>query len=278
MTDGDDVELEVLEELVLAWRNAQKAGNTITLLAREHYTIGIALYGLTAHAVNLCETITQLARSNNRAALVPLVRLVVECGATAIWVDLGGHLAAQALMAEQSRQLRNLVDAFVKAGYDDRPEVRASIAEDLARLPASPAGRHFESRCAEILGGEGIYAMYRVASETSHAGTAIVDLYLGQGRNLGIPKFLHHPDVENVHGWLGIALTMLVHAWLSLDAVQKGHPMRRRLREVARELGFDPKHAYTALGARQDRERQRTDRALRRATVTSDPEAPTPPT
>lgn len=222
MEDGDqtgpDEEhvLELLDELVSLWRD--RDGAPVRIAVRDHQAVGLAMFGLTTHAANACASIVTLYRAGESATLAALARQVIEACVTVVWVELCGQTAAEALMAEQSRQLINEFNDFVKLGMSGTDAALKSLNADKNWFLAHGAGRHVEQRCKEIAGGDALYAVYRAASELSHASTAVVDMYLHEPPpGSRAPVALQYEPNLDLRPWLTSALVLFVHAGLSFD-------------------------------------------------------------
>lgn len=266
--------VELLEELVGRWRD--DGGASLTLAVRDHQVVGLVVFGLTAHAANLCAAIVALYRADEPAAIVALTRQVTEACITAVWVELCGRTAAEALMAEQSRQLVNELNEFVRLGMSGGEAALQSLSADKRWFLAHSAGRYVEQRCREIEGGDAIYAIYRAASELSHASTAVVDMYLHEPRSgSGAPVALRYTPRVDLRPWITAALTLFVHAGLSFDRLDPEHKSRARFRQVARELGVSPRIQLSAEGMRAQRARTRAERSRRRSGAQRQPSSAT---
>ncbi|MGV8977241.1 MAG: hypothetical protein ACOH17_04285 [Cellulomonas sp.] len=255
--------IELIDELVGRWRDRNRG--TLTLAVRDHQAVALVVFGLTTQAVNVCAAIVALHRQGEEAAIVALTRQVLELCTTAVWVELCGRTAAEALMAEQTRQQVNEIKAFVKLGMQGGEAALESLSEDTQQFLKHESGRYVEQRCSELIGGDVLYATYRAASELSHASTAIVDMYLHPAPpNSTAPASLRFtPDVET-QPWIMTSLSLLLQACLSFDRLDVSHTGRARLREVARELGVEPRMALSVEGSRSQRVRVRAERTRRR--------------
>lgn len=255
---ADEVQTRVmLDELIAAWKRDLRLAPFETA-RRDGDVVGITVFGLTAHAYHLAEAVLCLYDRGLYAAAVPLVRQALECSLTAAWVEVAGAEAARALMDEQSRNQANTVHEFVKAGFPESSDAARSLQENAAafRDSRTPAGRSFATRCAELEGGTNLYAVYRAASYTSHAGTAVADLYLWESGDgpYGVTLDLEPTD-ETRETWLGCLLSVLVVAELALTRLDRTRGHRSRLKQIAREIQVSDKTRLTAVGLKAQRER-----------------------
>src|SRR5690606_7404854 len=137
---------------------------------RDGREVAPVVYGLTAHVYYLAEAVLALDAEGRSTAAIPLVRLALECAVTAAWVELGGTVATRALMAEEVRTkdltLKNFEPLDYKLSEDEQDRFDKERAEFSTYTAA--AGRNFAARCSEIRVGAYMYAIYRVASASSH--------------------------------------------------------------------------------------------------------------
>ena len=105
------------------------------------------------------------------------------------------------------------------------------------------------------------YAMYRSASQVSHAGTAVVDLYLGGAdvtdlAPLGVTLGTRPRD-DNPDAWLGPLLAMVIQASSAWSHLDKTHAARTRMKELNRRLGTRYRQRLSAEGLKQQRIREK---------------------
>lgn len=258
---------DVLRELVGAWHDDI---GTIAMGVREHELIGLTVYGLTAHTHALARAVIALDEGDHEAGIAPLVRQAMECAMTAVWLELAGYPAVLTVLHEQTRQQRNLIDEFVKAGQVANNDVAERLAADLqaALQSTSTAGSKFQERCSEISGGANIYALYRALSATSHAGASVVDLYLTSARvdestNLHDAALRLDPEPGNRDSDLAILLSMLVAAASAWSRLDRRRYKRTRLKALCQDLHIAFRHELTAHGLAQSRLREREYRRWR---------------
>lgn len=257
-----------LEELIAAWHADVRS---VDIAVRKDITVGLVVYGLTAHTYAIAEGVLALYDHDYHAVAVPLVRQAIECAVTAMWVELGGPSAALSLLHEQTRNSRNTIAEFIRAGMPDGQGAIDRLEAELKDSfnTTSGAGRRVEQRCGELAGGGYLYAAYRAASDTAHAGGAVVDLYLegtdgGELSPLGI-RLTTHPNAEAADSWLRILLVMVVHATTAWSRLDIRRTARSRMKQLNCELGTSFQHAFAVEGLRQQSKRERELKAWRAA-------------
>ncbi|WP_066589216.1 DUF5677 domain-containing protein [Cellulomonas timonensis] len=260
-----DIELQsALRSLIADWNSATTTGS-IGMGRRDHMLIGLTVYGLTAQVYHLAEAALVLDEHGLDQAAIPLVRQAIECAITAVWLERSGYPEVLSLIREQTRQQRNAIEEFVKVGakFDD-PTAQQRVAAELDGLlrTQTPAGEKFAARCDELAGANAYYALYRVASSTSHASTAVVDRYL-EGAHLdedapaGI-ALLGRPEVaeDETLGGVSNMLDMGVLATSAWSRIDKRHTARTAMKHLCRVLEIPYRMELTAHGLAQQRERE----------------------
>ena len=258
MMSPEEVEAAV-RELVEAW--FARSGTT-AMAPREHHIIGVVTYGLVSHAHALARSYLALRDVNMYSGTVPIVRQIVECSVTAAWVEASGLTAALALVNEQSRQQRNLVKGFLEHGFTDDPSLRAEAESELRGIHHE-AGRYFEKRCSELEDPSN-YLTYRALSATSHASTAVVDLYVSDNvvseeSTVGL-GFRHDPEPVYSDALMGTVLAMLIAAGAAWQRLDEAKHARTRLKEIARDFGVPFRVQLSANGLKAKRDRMRAYR------------------
>lgn len=258
----------ILEELITDWRKNQADG--VNMRVRESQWVGVVVYSLTAHTMHLTEAVLCLYERDLKPAATPLIRQAIECAYTAVWVETYGAEAARALMHEQSRNALNTLAQFVRAGFEEKADAVAAVRATLDDLEpsASASGSKFFERCADLVGGDAMYATYRAASSKSHASTSIVDLYLhsvdvSATNPLGL-AVSDEPDATGSAAWLGLLLAMVVHAALAWSRLDAQHSQRTRLKSIARQLGVRAEPVQTDKGFTRSNARDQAARRRRR--------------
>ena len=255
MDEGLDTR-EVLRLLVDDWR---KDAGDLQMGRRQHVLIGLSVYGLTAHTHTLAAAALTLDEHGHHLAVVPLVRQAIECAVTAVWIERSGYPAALTLLREQSRHAKNTLAEFVKSGMPHSAEATERVTKELATSLNSTTKSHeaFEKRCGELANGAQLYAMYRAASEVSHAGAALVDRYLVNAditeiSPLGVGLRLAPGDEQN-DVWLGTMLAMAVHATSAWDRLDKRRVARTRMKDLCSRLDVTYQPELSAAGLKAKR-------------------------
>lgn len=248
-----DAVRERLDELAETWETED---STIELGVREHQMLGVIVFGLTSHCHHLSRGIRALDEAGVQQAAVPLVRQMIECAMTVLWVEIFGERAARALMREHAQNRDKTFTEFVRTGGDVDDETLQQTQEYLDELEdeIKATGRNFRERCEDIEGGLGMYAFWRIAAGESHSSTAVADRYIHEtpGTAVGI-ALSTNPKPGAWDAWLGTSLTMLVLASLAADRFDATRRRRTRLKEIAREMGTNMKWSPTATGLKRQR-------------------------
>ncbi len=239
------------------------------MATRDNAYTGFVVYALTAHSVTLADASLKLFDAGLWVEATALVRQVVETAWTAVWVEAFGTTAARALVHEQTRNARNTMNTFLSAGLESgqvHPEALTRTLDELDRA-ASPPGRTFEARCADLQGGDRVYAVYRGLSQYCHASTIVVDLYVhAVEKTPTTPDGLVvsvQPRAGDFEFWFDIVPVMLLHARLAWVRLDRTRADRTRLKELARSFGVGARPVKTAVGLRRERERERAWKAKR---------------
>jgi|GEM_PF-5543205 len=111
---------------------------------------------------------------------------------------------------------------------------------DLAKHESAPAGK-FEQRCNQIVGGRDLYVHYRILSQVSHAGLALLDPYLLEvdkdSENPVGYAFLKKANYTAAEVSLGYQISMLCLTLTTWDNISKDHPNSSRLQSVSDRFG-----------------------------------------
>lgn len=195
---------------------------------------------------------------------------MIECAVTAAWVEKYGRRAALMLVHQDARSRVQMFRKFVEAGVRDdgaAEEWQASL-DGLDPDAKTPGAKFFE-RCDELEGMAASYAFYRGLALVSHADGMVVDLYhrearVGPGSPLGV-AITARPDGWALETVLGLALSYLLLAGMAWDRLDKAHPWRKRLKEIAAEMGMGLEWSQSAVGMRRQSAWERAQREIRRA-------------
>lgn len=258
---------ERLDELVDWWMNG--LATEVGVARRESEIVALSLYGLAAHAHSLAGAIRVLDKTEQTITLVPLVRELLECAVTAMWVESFGKRAAMKILSEDARQRVQAFKSFVDAGApDDGSEARWQGELEWLKPQTTPASEKLYQRCEEIKGLDGAYAMYRALSGLSHPSGLLIDLYMEatpptEAQPEGGLRLVVEPEGWTNDAMLGIALNYLLLTSMAWDRIVKGRPARTRLKQVATELGVRLEWTPTAEGLRRHRDWEKEQAAQR---------------
>lgn len=245
MLDPAEALLE-LKRLVAAWE-APGAAIYVDLRGGAP-TSGIVVFGLTSHIHALAKAVTTLYEADQSVAAIPLVRLMIECAVTAMWVELAGESSTQMLLREQARAVHLVYQEFVKAGMPSDESTLQRIEEEMKRSfegsgPTRAVAQQFAQLCRDVEGGDSAYASYRAASEVSHASVSVADLYGDelQSDDPGVVPFVVYTSPKDYipETWLGVALLMTMHATSAWSRIDSEHRHEARMRELHARMGTD---------------------------------------
>jgi hypothetical protein len=246
----------MLERLVAVWRDPESLANEVPILdasaERGMFTLGQA-----EHAVGLSEAVLLLVGEGMLVQTVPLVRMTLECAVTAAWLLVTPE-SGPAAFKQFARGRANLdiamEDLADPAGRVDREKAR-DAEKARATMKAKAAGKKaprkltnieeegkdFWRRCAALDGNDWAYTYYRLLSEYSHGGAALLEHY---GRAVDPtpdnPLGLEYDparEFEYVEYVLGVQATSLVMVLTAWDDLAPGHALRDRLAEIADNMG-----------------------------------------
>lgn len=256
------VDLDVQGTLRLLVDDWNADGGSVDVSVRQHALIGMCVFGLTAQTHHLADAALRLDEHRLHLAAVPLVRQALECAITAIWIERSGYPAVLTLLREQTRQAKNTLEQFVKAGMPRNDEAINAVTTDLADSMATTtqSEQKINHRCAELEIGATLYAMYRAASEVSHAGTAIVDRYLDGAEvtdvsPLGVGLCLQPGDEAN-DTWMRALLLSVVLATSAWSRIDRNHTARTRMKDLCRSLDIAYTQTLSAAGLKAQRIRR----------------------
>ncbi|TFC04048.1 hypothetical protein [Cryobacterium sp. MDB2-33-2] len=198
----------------------------------------VAIHTHAHHAVKMARALLVLDDATTGAEIVPIVRLILECGVTAAYLllkDGSGNSMIRKGSDLRRVALKEMVALGMDAEYSLR-EATAKVAElDLAGVSS---GWIFQQHCESLQGGKQIYALYRVLSSESHAGMRIADLYVvdDDQSSIGVAFVADRPSKSKVSS-LGVAASMLFLA-INADEIARAKPRRTtQLGKIARQLG-----------------------------------------
>ncbi|POH69143.1 hypothetical protein C3B59_05750 [Cryobacterium zongtaii] len=198
----------------------------------------VAIHTHAHHAVKMARALLVLDDATTGGEIVPIVRLILECGVTAAYLLLKDG-SGDSMIRKGSDLRRVALKDMVALGMDAEDSLReatAKVAElDLAGVSS---GWIFQQHCESLQGGKQIYALYRVLSSESHAGMRIADLYVvdDDQSSIGVAFVADRPSKSKVSS-LGVAASMLFLA-INADEIARAKPRRTtQLGKIARRLG-----------------------------------------
>jgi hypothetical protein len=257
-----------IDELVREWRVPK--GPTIQALRRDSDLVPLTVFGLAAQANALAKAVRDLEAAGEGAQIVPLVRQVLECSVTAMWVEKYGRRAALTLQRGDARSRVQMFREFVRSGVPDDGSVE-HWTEELKKIdPAeSRHGEKFFERCQELDGMTGTYAMYRALSALSHASGTVISLYtvlddVTPDNPVGV-ALARQPREWAQDAVVGICLTYLLFAQMAWDRLDGTHRARSRLKQIAGEMGLQLSWTQSAVGLKRHSEWERSNRVRSRA-------------
>lgn len=202
---------------------------------------GMCIQTQVEHAVRLTEAVLLLVKQGLFIQVAPLVRMVMECAVTAAWWTLNPD-NVKGSAAEAARMKRLLIQGMsVAAGENYTPHADwEEMAEEFDAYKTAESQK-FEQRCNALQGGTPVYTYYRLLSEVSHGGTAVLEEYLEQ-----VPEtkenpygyaFQRHAPYKFFDNVLAIHVVMLGYAMRAWDNITKDHPDADALDELGTVLG-----------------------------------------
>ena len=242
---GLDALSGVLAELIALWNTHAVADEVRVDASIDAHTV-IAVRALTAHAVECGRGVLALVAVGHVVVAVPVVRTMIEDAVCAAWLAKteDGWKGFIREGADDRRKLMADVVAVGDAALGDAPfgepaEVeRRRMAEILDQYDEYKRERKFEHRARSATGAGLVYMQYRMASNLSHAGTGIVDLYTAaQPGSATRVAWVDEPRNVSAEGWVTIAASSLLRAMRTWDQMIPERPLRDALSRVADALG-----------------------------------------
>lgn len=195
---------------------------------------------LTMHTVELGRAILVLYKNGMTFQAVPLVRHAMESAMTAAWLSVQDR-AGIGMVRSGENSRRQIFEDLERQGRTYPEHIRTEIAKTLEDLKAddAPEARKLEARFKAVIGGDGMYVMYRMASGLSHPGTALTDHYVvaAEEADLGV-EFVVNKTFEESEAWLGIYVCMAILAQTATDNLDSKHPHKTQLRKAANRIGI----------------------------------------
>lgn len=262
-----------IEELVLA-RAADRPPTLIRPKANMAYAP--VVFAHVSHLHQLAAAVLTLHRSGQMLAAMPLVRQSLECALRAVWLETYRE-NLPALVYEGERQRRNALDEAARTGHiranDEALLASRDWCDQNEDVRGATSGSVFRQLCVELDGGEPIYALYRLASNYTHPGSMLTDLYVDiEHVGSGGQRFITNPVLETGEAWLKYEAYLLILGGLAWDRVDSARHHHARLIRLAPlfEVPVD-RVAPTAEGwsnsyrAERDRKRRKKNTPAQRA-------------
>jgi hypothetical protein len=234
-----DESIERLKGLMAIW---DAHGETVSVpKIGESVLTGVAIQVQVEHAVRLSEAVIALARERLFIQTAPLVRMALECAVSAAWWSLNPDNVKGSI--KEAARLKKLLHAgmsnLASTPYVAHPDW-SDISEEYAAFQATEAG-NFEARCKALQGGESLYPYYRLLSEASHGGTALLDEYMetvpeSDANPFGL-AFKKHSPYRYFRTVLAICVLSVALAMRAWDDITSTHPDRDALNDLATEIG-----------------------------------------
>lgn len=187
------------------------------------------------HAVRAARALLQLDTMTQGIELIPLVRLIFECGITAAWL-LVMDGSGQALIRDGAAQRRKALESAAMPSSDDQSSLEQArrVLDELEGASSFA----FEQRCLGLDGGAHLYLMFRILSAESHAGLAIADFYSLADDSSTIGVSFNPDAASNVRpATIGVAACMLLLA-LNAEELARARPHRTtQIAKAAKRLG-----------------------------------------
>lgn len=231
--------IERLKTLIARWDahgetvNVRKMGDSVLT--------GVAIQVQVEHAVRLAEAVVALAREGLFIQTAPLVRMTLECAVSAAWWSLNPDNVKGSIheAARLKKLLHEGMSKLASTPYVTHPDW-SDISEEYAAFHAAEAG-NFEARCKALKGGESLYPYYRLLSEASHGGTALLDEYMetvpeSEASPFGL-AFTKHAPYRYFNTVLAVCVLTVAIAMRAWDDITSTHPDRDALNELAIDIG-----------------------------------------
>jgi hypothetical protein len=228
-----------LHDLIQMW---EAHGESVTVpIIGGSLLAGMCIQVQVEHAIRLTEAVLLLVKQGLFIQVAPLSRMVMECAITAAWWTLNPD-NVKGSAAEAARMKQMLIKGMASAA-GTAPIPHADWADMAEQFDAYRSGEahKFEQRCNALQGGAAVYTYYRLLSEASHGGTAILDEYLEQ-----VPEtpdnpfgyaFQRHAPYKYFDNVLAIHVLMLGYAMRAWDNITKDHPDSDALDALGDVLG-----------------------------------------
>ncbi|MHC2186911.1 hypothetical protein ACVLV4_002578 [Rathayibacter agropyri] len=227
-----------LAELVAIW-DAQADTPTVQIRLLHSGHVPVAVRGLVAHAVDCGRATLTLYNAKQPAPAVPVIRTLMEDAITAHWLLINPE-GWKGLMLDGAKNRKTVMGGILNRdpSGDTAADLLAKASAQMDEYSAHGSGWPFEQRARAVTGSDEMYLLYRLASNLSHAGAGVVDLYTGEQPDAALQvAFIPYASHGSAAGWLKVATALLLRALLAWDYVVVGRPLESQLTPVAERLG-----------------------------------------
>ncbi|WP_146077482.1 DUF5677 domain-containing protein [Rathayibacter rathayi] len=208
-----------LAELVAIW-DEQADAQIVQVLRLDSGHVPVAVRGLAAHAVDCGRATLTLYNAKQPAPAVPVVRTLMEDAIPAHWLLINPE-GWKGLMLDGAKNRKT-----VMAGILNRDPSDDTVTDLLAKASALAdeysahgSGWLFQQRARAVTGSEEMYLLYRLASNLSHAGVGVVDLYTGGQPDAELQvAIIPYASHGAAAGWLKVATALLLRALLCVGS------------------------------------------------------------
>ncbi len=161
-------------DLLNGW--AHDRGNGQGFTTKAHIAMVGTVYALVAHTHKLGYAVLELLNAGFTIEIIPLVRAGYESALTASWIAQVPD-ALPAYLNRNHSQQKALRDTIYKAGWMAGNQVIPAdeLEPYLVSGPSKNGASYVVKLCADFLGGDGMYGLYRGLSWMTHPTAAVTD-------------------------------------------------------------------------------------------------------
>jgi hypothetical protein len=223
----------VMHELLGLWGEGLEADSWEVRADGLHRSVPVIVRGLVAHTVDCGRATTVLYGSGLPAAAMPLIRAMLEDVITAEWI-VENKEAWQAFRKANAIQRAGSLKDFISREPGDSFLADRLVALEAIAQERTPPGRKIVDRSKTVPGSVPDYELYRIASDLTHSGMGVVNLYTAsdprkEGR-IGFHTSANHPQAAS---WFSTAAWLLLRALTVWDQLLVARPFEDRLRVIA---------------------------------------------
>jgi hypothetical protein len=229
---------DLMSELLRIWDLETQSGVVLIRADDFHKAIPVIVRGLAAHAVDCARAIVLLYEKGVEAAAIPIIRALVEDVITMEWMLKSPDSWKVVRNKSAKQQLGSLEDYLSRMPSDvfldaRREDLRASLEERQL-----PVGWTVEGRAkVDASGATPSYELYRIASDLTHAGMGVVEMYteVDPYSPLGV-RFLSKAELPDARAWFSVATSMLSRAILAWNEMLSNDPFGPRVQAISAEM------------------------------------------